>query len=110
MFNTVRTQFEEHDRRIFWALLMLGGCAVLLYVYFIGVAVVSVVARKEAESELGRMTAAVATLESAYAALDRTIDLTLAHKEGFVDVSAPRFVSTESRTDVLTLREGGVME
>lgn len=110
MFNTVRTQFEEHDRRIFWALMVFGGCAVLLYVYFIGVAVVSVVARKEAESELGRMTAEVATLESTYATLDRTIDLALAHKEGFIDVAAPRFVSTESRTDGLTLREDGMTE
>jgi len=94
MVNSMFEQFREYDRRIFWTLAVVGACALLFYVYFVSVAVVSVISRKDAESELGRLTAQVATLESTYVVLDRGIDLELAHTNGFVDVSVPRYIST----------------
>ncbi|OGZ07342.1 MAG: hypothetical protein A2942_04000 [Candidatus Lloydbacteria bacterium RIFCSPLOWO2_01_FULL_50_20] len=98
-------QFEEYDRKIFWTLVAIGAGALLLYVYFLSMSVVSVVARKDAEREVGRMTARVATLESQYALLDRDIDLTLAHARGFVDVAVPKYISNTVEETVLTLRE-----
>jgi len=94
MVSNILGQFSKHDRGIFWSLVAIGTFGLLLYVYFVGIAVVSVVTRKEAERELGRFTAQVAVLESAYALLDRAIDLKLAHTQGFVDVSAPEYIST----------------
>ncbi len=104
MVNTMILQFEEYDRKIFWALLMLAASAVILYVYFISIGIIAVVARKETERELGRMTTQVATLEGEYASLDKAIDLELAHREGFVDVSVPRYISTTGEKNSLTLR------
>jgi hypothetical protein len=105
MVSNVITQFEEHDRKIFWTLVFFGAGAIALYVYFLSISVVAVIARKEAERDVGRMTAEVATLESQYAVLDRSIDLALAHTQGFVDVATPKYVGMEREGDVLTLRE-----
>src|SRR3989304_5093542 len=106
MVNSMIAQFEEHDRRIFWMFVAALGVMLLLYVYFVSTAVVAVIARKEFERELGRTATQVASLESEYALLDKRIDLTLAHAQGFVDVSAPRYVTVESRENALTIREG----
>ena len=105
MVSTMFAQFEEYDRKIFWTLVAIGAGALLLYVYFLSMSVVSVVARKDAEREVGRITARVATLESQYALLDRDIDLTLAHARGFVDVAVPKYISNTVEETVLTLRE-----
>ena len=86
MVNAVLSQFEEYDRRIFWGILGIGAIAIFCYIYFIGVSVYAVIARKEAELETGRVTAQVADLESKYAQLLRDVDLTLAHTLGFVEV------------------------
>lgn len=92
MTERIIRQFEEYDRKIFWALVFFGAATLFLYVYFVGIAVVSVVARKATERELGRMTAEVATLESEYASLDKSVDLALAHREGFVDIASPKYL------------------
>lgn len=106
MVSNVITQFEEYDRKIFWTLVLFGAGAIVLYIYFLSVSVIAVIARKEAERDVGRMTAEVATLESQYALLDRSIDLVLAHTQGFVDVTAPKYVGIQTKGNVLTLREG----
>lgn len=106
MVNAILAQFEEYDRKIFWTFALLGIGAILLYAYFLSVSVIAVIARKEAEIELGRVTARVAMLESQYALLDRGIDLNFAHTHGFVDVAAPKYISTVAEGNVLTFREG----
>lgn len=106
MVNAMLAQFEEYDRKIFWTITLLGVGALLLYVYFLSISVVAVVARKVAEREFGRMTAQVAVLESQYAQLDGNIDLKFAHGSGFVDVTAPRYITTTAAGNILTLGDG----
>lgn len=105
MVHTMLAQFEEYDRKIFWALVVLVAGALLLYAYFVSASIVAVIARKGAERELGRTTAQVAALESQYALLDRNINLELAHTHGFIDVSAPKYIRAIEEGSVLTLRE-----
>ncbi|MEK7118463.1 MAG: hypothetical protein AAB869_02525 [Patescibacteria group bacterium] len=106
MVNAILFQFEEYDRKIFWTLIFLGMSALLLYVYFLGISVVAVVAQKVAERELGRMTAQVAVLESQYVRLDGDIDLEFAHESGFVDVVVPQYITTITAGNMLTLGDG----
>lgn len=105
MTNTMIAQFEEYDRKIFWTLVAVAAGTALLYVYFVSVAVVAVVARKDIERDLGRISTKVATLESEYASLDKSIDLTFAHAQGFIDVSAPRYMTGSAGDNALTIRE-----
>ncbi|MDO8520604.1 MAG: hypothetical protein Q7S52_00650 [bacterium] len=109
MTHAVLAKFTAYDRKIFWILAGVGAAALFAYIYFISISVLAVVGRKEAELRLGRVSAVVANLESQYAVLDRSIDLSAAEKEGFHEISQPRYVSPAGRgeREVLTLRETG---
>lgn len=107
MFNNIILQFEEHDRRIFW---ILGGLLALVlasYVYFLGVSVYAVIARKQAQLYTGKINSQISQLESQYVALDRNINLALAHERGFSDISVPRYVSPEAPQKTFTLLAPG---
>lgn len=104
MFKGLVTQFEEYDRRIFWAVLLLIVAALLAYVYFLSLSVYGVIARKQAETKVADLSTKVSVLESRYAALDKHINLELAHTRGFVDIAVPRYISREATGDTLTLR------
>ena len=87
MVNTFLAQFEAYDRKIFWIIAGVGTIALFAYIYFVSVSVLAVVGRKEAEVEAGRISAQVAKLESAYAFLDGSIDLTMAKEKNPAVVS-----------------------
>ena len=106
MVGTMLQQFEEYDRRLFWCTIFIALCGLLAYAYFVGTSVVAVVARKEAEIKIGRMTATVAALESQYATLDQGVDLEKAHTLGFFDVPTARYVSRIPNQNPLSLLLG----
>lgn len=110
MVKSIIAQFEVHDRRIFWSILTCTGIALALYVYFLSVSVYAVVVRKQAESDSERLAARISILESQYVALDKKIDLDLAHQLGFIDISVPRYVSKADTQGTLTMRENVVTE
>ena len=105
MINEFILHFETHDRRIFWILALCIGAAISLYIYFLSVSVYAVIARKHAETLGARTSAHISELESHYVALDKTIDLALAHERGFSDISAPIYIAHEAPRATLSLRE-----
>ena len=107
MVKTLVAQFETNDRKIFWGLSTLIVLVVVSYMYFLYVSVHSVVERKTAEAEVGKISAKISALESRYVALDSRITLALAHESGFVDVLKPKYVSRIEGHDTFTLREAG---
>ncbi len=104
MFKALVVQFEEHDRRIFWAVLLLIVGALVAYVYFLSISVYGVIARKQAESKLADLSSKVSLLESKYAALDKHINLEFAHSRGFIDIAVPRYITRDTTHETLTLR------
>ncbi len=107
MFKVLVAQFEEHDRQIFLAVLLLIFATLIAYFYFLSISVYGVIARKQAESTIADLSTHVSALESEYALLDKRINLELAHARGFVDIAVPRYISRESAPDTLTLRRDG---
>lgn len=105
MVNTLISQFEEHDRRIFWTFAFLFALVLGLYIYFLGVSVYAVIARKQAERESVQTNAQISQLESSYVALDKNISLLLAHERGYSDISVPHYISQEVTKRALTLRD-----
>jgi len=105
MFNIITQHFEENDRRIFWTVIWSIGLCVSLYIYFLGSSVYSVIARKQAETDISQLTSRISQLESEYVNLNKKISLELAHRSGFVDVTVPKYVSITSARDSFTLRE-----
>ena len=103
--NVLINHFEEYDRRIFWILAGLCIAAAFSYIYFLSFSVHAVIARRSGEATSEKLMTEIAQLESQYVALDKRIDLALAREEGFVEVSAPRYVSTEEATRSFTLRQ-----
>ncbi len=104
MVKIIIAQFEEYDRRIFWALLSFLGIFLAAYIYFLAVSVSAVVLRKSAEQEVSRMTASISELESEYVALDKDIDLALAYERGFADIGTPRYISSIPPVQTFSLR------
>ena len=104
MVKVLLTQFEEHDRKIFWTLCTLVLVFLSLYVYFLSVSVYAVVSRKSAENTAGTLNARIAQLESEYAILDKHIDLALAHERGFVDIAVPKYLFRDKPESSLSLR------
>lgn len=108
MFTAIISQFEEHDRRIFWVFAALFAVVLASYVYFLGISVYAVIDRKHAEQETGLMNAKISQLESQYVALDKVIDLALAKAQGFSEVATPQYISQTVPQKTLTLRETGL--
>lgn len=107
MLHKLLSQFEEHDRRIFWVLSIAFILALAFYLYFLSISVHAVVLRKSAEQEFIAVTSRINILESSYAELDKEISLHLARERGFVDVGAPLYVSAErDAQNVLSLHTG----
>lgn len=104
MYQAIVTQFEEYDRRIFWAVVGLIVAALFAYVYFLSLSVYGVIARKQAETKISVLSARVSLLESEYSTLDKHINLELAHELGYIDIAAPRYISREATHDAFTLR------
>jgi type II secretory pathway component PulJ len=105
MFTAIISQFEEHDRRIFWLFAAMLAVVLASYVYFLSISVYAVIARKHAEQETGLMNAKISQLESQYVALDKVIDLALARRQGFSEVTSPQYISQTAPKNSLTLRE-----
>lgn len=105
MFTAIISQFEEHDRRIFWAFATILAVVLASYVYFLGISVYAVIARKHAEQETGLMNAKISQLESQYVTLDKVIDLALAREHGFSEVATPQYIAQTAPQKTLTLRE-----
>ncbi len=106
MIKTVLSQFEEHDRRIFWGFIMLLVTSLAVYVYFLSMSVFAVIERKGAESYSNKINSHMSMLESEYVTLDKHIDLALAHERGFADISVPKYLSTVSPEKTFSLRTG----
>ena len=106
MIKTVLAQFEEHDRRIFWGFVALLVMSLAVYVYFLSMSVYAVVERKGAESHSNKINSHLSQLETEYVALDKQIDLALAHERGFADISVPKYLSTKSPEKTLSIRTG----
>ena len=106
MVKAILSQFEEHDRRIFWLFASFLFISLFIYLYFLSISVFAVVARKSAELDSEKISANISVLESQYAILDKGIDLTLAHKLGFVDSPIPTYVSSVSDNKTFSLRTG----
>jgi hypothetical protein len=105
MFHAIILQFEEHDRRIFWAFAAVFAVVLASYLYFLGISVYAVIARKHAEQETSLMNAQISQLESEYVALDKVIDLAFARERGFSEVATPKYLSHTVPKTTLTLRE-----
>lgn len=106
MIKTVLSQFEEHDRRIFWGFIALLVMSLTVYVYFLSMSVFAVVERKGAESRSNKINSHMSMLESEYVTLDKHIDLALAHERGFADISVPKYLSTVAPEKSFSLRTG----
>lgn len=106
MAKSLIAQFEEYDRKIFWTLLSLIGVVVVAYLYYLSVSVYAVISRRTAEREVDKLTSKISLLESQYVMLDKKISLDMAHAQGFLDISVPRYISREASRDTFTLRGG----
>lgn len=104
MWQALKSQYEEHDRRIFWVVLLLIVCALFGYVYFLSTSVYGVIAREKAELQLSELLPQISQLESEYALLERNINLEFAYTRGFVDIAVPRYISRIPAGDTLTIR------
>lgn len=104
MIKTVLSQFEEHDRRIFWGFVSLLVMSLAVYVYFLSMSVFAVIERKGAESKSNKINSHMSMLESEYVTLDKNIDLALAHERGFADISVPKYLSVGLPEKTFSLR------
>ena len=104
MVKALVASFESHDRRIFWIAVAFLLLSLGVYVYFLSISVVSVVSRRSAEQQAGRLAASISILESQYVALDKSIDLSLAHRLGFVDIEVPTYLSKNGDERSFSLR------
>lgn len=104
MVKALVASFESNDRRIFWIAVGFLLFSLGLYVYFLSISVVSVVSRKSAQQQAVRLAASISMLESQYVALDKRIDLTLAHQLGFVDIDVPTYLSKNGDERSFSLR------
>jgi hypothetical protein len=104
MVKSVLLQFEEHDRRILWIFVAFFIFSLSLYIYFLGVSVFAVIERKGAEQHSASLTANIMSLESRYVTMSKRIDLALAHERGFVEITAPVYVSGAQNGESLSLR------
>lgn len=106
MVKTLILQFEENDRRIFWAFAALLGMLAGAYIYFLSISVYAVVDRKSAERNISDITAQISSLETQYVSYDRRIDPSLAYARGFIDVSVPKYITRDTgKNTTLTLRD-----
>jgi hypothetical protein len=105
MIKSLVNQFEVHDRRIFWVVASLLGCAIFSYLYFLGASISSVILRKHTEIEISASMSRISELETTYVELDKAITLARAHEDGFVDVAVPRYVALSDVRSTYTLRE-----
>ncbi len=76
-------------RTLFIALLLL----VVGYLFFVGHITFSVIARKSAENQIRTTTSTLSQLELEYIALDSSIDINVAHNEGYKDAPSVVFAS-----------------
>ena len=65
------------------------------------------IARKQAEVDGANLIARISLLEQKYVLLERGINLELAHRDGFVDIAVPRYLTSEGARDTFTLRDFG---
>ena len=106
MVESLLTQFEAYDRKIFWTMLVLTGLVMVAYLYFLSVSVYAVIGRRTAERDLDKLSAKISVLESQYVSLDKRISLDMAHAQGFMDIAVPRYISRGAARDTFTLRNG----
>ena len=66
--------------------------------------VFAVIERKGAEQRSASITANIMSLESRYVEMSKKIDLALAHDRGFVEITAPVYISGAKKGETLTLR------
>ena len=104
MVKALVASFESHDRRIFWIAVSFLLLSLGLYIYFLSISVVAVVSRRSAEGQAVRLSASISILESQYVALDKRIDLSLAHQLGFNDVDVPTYLSKGGDEHSFSLR------
>ncbi len=104
MVKALVASFESNDRRIFWVAVGFLLLSLGLYIYFLSISVVSVVSRRTAEQQAVRLAASISMLESQYVALDKNIDLTLAHQLGFIDIDVPTYLSKNGDEHSFSLR------
>lgn len=77
-------------QRLFFVALSLFFILFGLYVYFVSASIVHVVARKEVDREIARVSSHVGDLESAYIAAKQAIAPDSIGRHGFVTAPAPK--------------------
>lgn len=90
--RTLAIALHHGEQRAAGVLLALTVVLAMLYVYFLGSAVVHAVARREVQQDIARTSSHVADLEGRYLQAKNRITEDMAHRMGFRSVAQKEYV------------------
>jgi hypothetical protein len=83
----------ELEAKIFKAICIAFAACICIYVYLVGQTTLSVIERKELESDAQVLVSHISSLELDYLSKSSMVTLTLAHERGFMDVNPQAFAA-----------------
>jgi sensor histidine kinase regulating citrate/malate metabolism len=89
--HALRSMLFNIEQRIIFVLIAAVVIFVLLYVYFVGMAIINTVVRKEVEHDAAQLKSTVAQLEVRYLTEKNEITVALAMSMGFVRIENKTF-------------------
>jgi len=94
MYKSIALVHELQRRMIYISILALLALA-LMYVYFVGTAIVDTVVHKELRNEIAILNTHIADLEADYLHDKNTITKDVAISNGFTDLNSKKFVTRD---------------
>lgn len=86
------TREHPYERAVLKSLVLVLGILSFGYVYFVGVSVLNIVARKEADAQTVKLQSAIASMEQQYFALSHEVDESAAYAIGLAPIAETHFV------------------
>lgn len=102
------THEHPYERTMMHALLAVLAVLCFGYLYFVGMSVMNIVARKEADAQTSRLQSAIASLEQQYFALSKDVDESAAVAIGLAPVDETHYVFRPGNAAAATMASNGL--
>ncbi len=100
-----RTTAYKDESRLFYVALASCVCVFVAYMYFVSASIVSVVMRKEVDTQLSLLNSSVSELEATYIERQHAVSSEFASQQGFVSAEKKIFIDRTVDTLVLSRNE-----
>lgn len=101
MKHTRTTVLHSNERKLFYTALTFLVAVIMLYVYFVCIAVVHVVARTATDRDIREISLKINTLEARFIEAKRSVTYDIATEKGFVSTGEKVYVTRTPATLVL---------